>query len=268
MKKLFFFLLMIALFATSLLAQNTGETNRGKKNLKKEERREKINAMIRQEEEGVLVFSKQSILGIFFRTNGYGFNYELGKMKSLTSANIYGFEFSEIKHIKEDKLPNGALTFGNPYIYGKINNFYQLKLGFGQQRMLGQKGNKNGVSVSAVYSGGLALGLLRPYYLQVQNQSGVIKFISYKQDSTLFLNGLIHGGGGIDKGWSEIEMKPGVYAKGALRFDYGRFNEVVSGLEVGLSMEAYGAKIPIMAHTKAQQLFFQGHIAILFGRRK
>lgn len=266
-KKIVFFILLTS-FSTSLFGQVTTESSKDKKSQKKEERREKINELIRQEEEGVLVFSKQSVFGIFLRSNGYGFNYELGKMKSLTSTTIYGFEFSEIKHRKEDKLPNGAFTFGNPYVYGKVNNFYQFKLGFGQQRMLGQKENKNGVAISAVYSGGLSLGLLRPYYLEVQSQSGATKFINYKQDSTLFLNGFIRGGGGLDKGWSEIEVKPGAYAKGAIRFDYGRFNEIVSAIEVGLSVEAYADKIPIMAHTKAQQLFFQGHIALLFGRRK
>lgn len=263
MKKLFI-LLILTSFIGSLNAQNAKE----KKEQKREEKREKINALIKQEEEGVLVFSKQSIFGIFLRSNGYGFNYEKGEMKSLSSSNLYGLEFSEIKHLKEDKLPNGTFTFGNPYIYGKINSFYQLKLGFGQQRMLGQKGNKNGIAVSAVYSGGLSIGMLRPYYLEVQTQGNTTKFINFKQDSTAFLNGFIVGGGGIDKGWNEIEFKPGVYAKGALRFDYGRFNEIVSGLELGLSIEAYGDKIPIMAHTKAQPLFFQGHIAILFGHRK
>jgi hypothetical protein len=263
MKKLFF-LFLFTYSAAFLYAQDAKELKRQKK----EEKREKINELIRQEEEGVLVYSKQNAFGIFLRSNGYGFNFEKGKMKSLTSSSVYGFEFSEIKHVKEDKLPNGAFTFGNPYIYGKINNFYQLKLGYGQQRMLGQKGNKNGIAVSAVYSGGLSLGMLRPYYLEVQSQSGAREFINFKQDSTAFLTGFIVGGGGIDKGWGEIEVKPGVFAKGALRFDYGRYNEVVSGIEVGLSIEAYADKIPIMAHTKAQQLFFQGHIALLFGRRK
>ena len=65
-----------------------------------------------------------------------------------------------------------------------------------------------------------------------------------------------------------MKMKPGVFAKAALRFDYGRFNEVVSGIEAGVSIEAYTSKIPIMLFQKDKQLFFQGYISILFGRRK
>ena len=63
-------------------------------------------------------------------------------------------------------------------------------------------------------------------------------------------------------------MKPGGFAKAALRFDYGRFNEVVSGIEVGVSAEFYSAKIPILFGQKEKQFFFQGYIAMLFGRRK
>jgi hypothetical protein len=193
-------------------------------------------------------------------------------MKTNRKSMIYRIDLTEIKHLKERKSSNGnGLIFGNPFIYSKSNYFYQLTLGFGQQYVLGQKGNKNGVSVSAVYNGGLALGLLRPYYLEVQDPlNGQNKIIKYSDaDKALFLDGAsIVGGGGIGKGWNEIKVKPGAYVKTAVRFDYGRFNEMVSGIEIGVSAEYYGAKIPILIDQKEKQLFFQAYIALLFGRRK
>jgi hypothetical protein len=237
---------------------------------RKEQRREKINALIRQSEEGVLIYRKQTIFGIQGRTNGYGLLFELGRQQTQRRTTVYRIDLTEIKHQKEEKLPSGGtLVFGNPYIYGKRNNFYQLTLGFGQQYMLGQKGNKNGVAVSAVFTGGLALGLLRPYYVEVEDGNGEVRTIKYsEEDKDLFLGNTIIGGGGLGKGWNELSVKPGGFVKSSLRFDYGRFNEVVSGLEVGLSLEFYGEKIPIMVDQKDRQLFFQGHIALLFGRRK
>ena len=65
-----------------------------------------------------------------------------------------------------------------------------------------------------------------------------------------------------------MKLKPGAFVKTALRFDYGRFNEVVTGIEVGLSVDFYGDKIPIMIGQDDKQVFFQGYISILFGRRK
>jgi hypothetical protein len=265
MKKLSLLLLFVSV-SFAVFAQG----GKKEKNEKKEARRKKISELIKQSEEGVLIYSKQSIFGFQFRTNGYGAFYELGKMKSNRKTNIYRLDITEIKHPKEEKLQATGVLFGNPFIYGKINNFYQATLGFGQQYILGQKGNKNGVAVSAIYNGGLAIGLLKPYYLEVQDpQTGENRVIKYAgADTSLFLGQTIVGNGGFGKGWKELKVKPGAFAKAALRFDYGRFNEVVSGIEVGISAEFYGSKIPIMVDQKEKQLFFQGYISILFGRRK
>ncbi len=227
--------------------------------------------MVRQAEEGVLIYQKQSIFGIQLRTNGYGAFYEFGKMKSNRKTNIYRLDITEIKHNKEEKGLGKSFIFGNPYIYGKINNFYPITLGFGQQYILGQKGNKNGVAVTGLYNAGLAIGLLRPYYIEVEDPStGETRAIKYAgEDSALFLDqSRIVSGGGFGKGWSEIKVKPGAFAKVGLRFDFGRYNESVSALEIGLSVEAYSSKIPIMALQKDDRMFFQGYVAFLFGRRK
>jgi len=263
-------LLIITTF--SLFAQDsTRSSRRTSKEEKKEAHRQRINAMIKQEEEGALIYSKQSIFGIQLRTNGYGIFYEIGKLKTRRKTTVYAAELTEIKDAKEEKNPpNGFFSFNNPYVFGKINNFYQLKLGFGQQYLIGQKGNKNGVAVTAVYHGGLSLGLLRPYYLDVEDTIGnrTIKFSP--EDSSLFLGGRgrILGSAGIGKGWGEMKVRPGAYAKGAIRFDYGRYNELVSGIEIGISIDVYSEKIPILLLAKQRQIFFQGHIAFLFGKRK
>lgn len=270
MKKLSITLLLLSVFVIVSSAQDSTSKRKPTKSDKKEERRQRTNELMKQAEEGVLVYQKQNVFGLQFRTNGYGAFYELGRMKTNRKTNIYRIDFTEIKHQKEDKQPNAGFLFGNPFIYAKINYFYQLTLGFGQQYILGQKGNKNGVAVSAVYNGGIALGLLRPYYIEVDDLSvAEIRTIKYTpEDSSLFLGQNIIGGAGFGKGWKEIKVKPGAYAKAALRFDYGRFNEMVSGIEVGISGEFYASKIPQMVEQKERQFFFQGYIAILFGKRK
>jgi len=72
----------------------------------------------------------------------------------------------------------------------------------------------------------------------------------------------------LGTGWSELKFRPGFSARTALRFDYGRFNEAVSAIEIGLTGEYYAQKIPIMAGSNSRNFFFQGYIALLFGRRK
>jgi len=63
-------------------------------------------------------------------------------------------------------------------------------------------------------------------------------------------------------------VKPGVFGKIAMRFDYGRFNESVNALEIGMSLDYYASKIPLMFGMKERRMFFQGYIAIEFGKRK
>ncbi len=269
MKKLSLIIVVLSLTLAAAAQDSTSSEPMSRKD-RKEARRQKITDLMRQAEEGVLVYSKQSIFGIQLRTNGYGVFYELGQMKTNRKTNLYRIDFTEIKEHKEEKLL-GSAFFGNSYIYGKINYFYPVTLGFGQQYMLGQKGNKNGVAVSAVYNGGLSMGLLRPYYVSISDPAGgeqkTIKYSEATKD--LFLDpSVITSGGGFGKGWNEITIKPGVFAKAAMRFDYGRFNESVSGLEIGMSLEYYASKVPILLFQKERNMFYQAYVAVLFGRRK
>jgi hypothetical protein len=242
------------------------------KQQKKNERKDRINELMKQEEEGALIFQNQSIFGLKLTTDGYAGFYELGKLKTPTKTNIYSIEIGERKHPKEEKVPgrgNGGFSIGNPYIFGKINNFYYAKLGIGQQRLIGGKGNKNGVAVAAIYSGGLTAGLLKPYYLQIDHPSIEDTDVKYDNNDTVFLNdSYITGSSGIAKGFNEMKFVPGGFAKVGLRFDYGKYNEMVSAVEVGLGVEAYSKKMPIVLLNKEKQLFFHAYAAILFGRRK
>ena len=266
--KRFIILAIVSILGFSLSAQNTTKKKSSKQE-RRVDRQQRINALIKQEEEGVLIYNKQSVFGFELRTNGYGIFYELGKAKTRRRTNIYVAELTEIKDPKEEKSATDIFSFGNPYIFGKVNNFYQLKLGFGQQYLFGQKGNKNGVAVTGSFQGGIDLGLLRPYYIEVNDGNGNREIKYSAQDSSEFLNPqYIQGGAGLGKGWSEIKIKPGLYAKTALRFDLAHYNEVVTAVEIGLSVEAYTEKIPILILDKQKQFFLQGHIAFAFGRRR
>jgi hypothetical protein len=263
--------IVISLFIYSLTALAQDSTSgQSKKDAKREVKRQRNNAIIKQEEEGVLVFNRQTVGGIELRTNGYGAFLEFGRMKTPRWTNIYSLEITEIKHPKEEKVTS-VDGFSNSFVYGKQNNFYQAKLGYGRQLILGQKGNRNGIAVIGMAEGGFSLGMLKPYYLQIQRpNSNALEDVKYsQQDSALFLNTrAIAGGSGFTKGWGELSFKPGLFLKTALRFDFGRFNDNIQAIEIGFSVEAYTEKIPIMLIAENKQVFFQGHVAFVFGRRK
>lgn len=234
----------------------------------KEQKREQIKKLIKQEEDGAIIFNRQSVFAIKLNSDGYGIFYEVGKQKSIKKTRIYQFELGERKHPKEERI--APFQGINPYIFGKVNNFYYLKMGYLQQQLIGGKGNKNGVAVSALYGGGLSLGLIKPYYIKVEDPiTNDLIDIKYNNNDSIFLDPVaIRGASGFTMGFGEVKVKPGAFAKAALRFDYGRYNEVVSALEVGVNVELYGSKISQMLFNKERQIFFNVYAAIAFGKRK
>lgn len=252
--------------ALSGFAQTEPKPTGISKKEKKDAKRARIDALVKMEEEGELVFRKHSIFGFKANTDGYGLSYEMGRFKSARVTNIYQLELNEKKHKQEKKLNSfNGLEFNSVILY-KLNNFYQFKIGMGQQRILGGKGNKNGVAVAAIYAGGLSLGMLKPYLIEVDVNG---KRFNSRYPIILDSNYTdIIGAAGFTKGWGELSIKPGLHAKAALRFDYGRFNETVTGIEVGVNAEYYTGKIPQMQDTEQKQFFFNGYITILLGKRK
>ncbi len=237
------------------------------KKQRQQEKREHINNLIREEEEGVIAYKKSFVFGAKLVSDGYGVFFEVGRASSVKKSTLFQLEISERKHVKEDKQSNPYVN-SIPFIYGKENFFYPVKLGVQQQILLGNKSNKNGVSITGNYGGGVALALLRPYYVEVQKGNDLV-YIKYNSpDSSQFLNGPFVGGPTFGKGWSELTVTPGLYGKAAVRFDYGAYNEIVSAIEVGITGEFYTKKIPIITQIPQKQFFFSAYFAILFGKRK
>jgi hypothetical protein len=266
MRKIFLLIITFS-FSFCSLAQYARKQRR-------QEKREYINQLIKQEEEGVIAFKKSFVFGAKLISDGYGIFFELGRANSVKKGTLYQLEISERKNIKEEKTysyySNSAPSNFPPFIYGKENFFYPVKLGVQQQRLLGNKSNKNGVAITTNYGGGVSLAFLRPYYIQVsEGNSVMLRYIKYNSsDSAEFLGSHIIGGPTFGKGWNELTVSPGLYAKAAVRFDYGSYNEVISAIEVGVAADLYSKKIPQIVYSPEKQFFFSGYVTILFGKRK
>ena len=91
MKKIFFSLLILT-FSVQLMAQ--GKTKTAKEQ-KKEIRKERITAIARQEEEGVITYSKHFLGGIKLTTDGYGGFLEIGRAQSVKKALLFQLDIYE-----------------------------------------------------------------------------------------------------------------------------------------------------------------------------
>jgi hypothetical protein len=275
-KKLIHSLLLFISFSTVAMAQKPTAARQEKAM----QHREKINRLIKQEEEGALIYNKQWLLGFNLNTDGWNVTYEHGKYKTITKTNLWWLQLGERKDRHQTKVSTvydySNLTYyntTNSFFYGKQNTAYYLKLGLGNQLLFGGKGNKNGVAVSFIYGGGISVGMLKPYYLQIYDSTGNYNNIKYSPaNEQIFIGNdsvnSIVGRGPWGKGFSEIKFTPGLHLRTALRFDYGRYNETLSALEVGANVEYYFSKMPIMVFNNGRNAFVNVYVAIEFGGRR
>jgi hypothetical protein len=259
--------ILALIITTGILAQDTTAVNPRPRNA----RRDKMNNAMRMEEEGDLIFNKHSIFGIRLATDGYGISYEKGKFKTPSRTLLYEFELNEKHDPKEHHISatSDGINFSSVVPY-KLNNLYEFKMAIGQQYLIGGKGNKNGVAVTALYAGGVTVGLLKPYYLDIENQiTGATSEKTYAQMAVDTVQGdYITGAAGFFSGWDALQIKPAVNAKQAMRFDYGRMNQTITAIEVGLTEEYYFSKIPLVYEVPQHTFFFNAYVSILFGSRK
>ncbi len=261
MKKISLFVFFL-FFVCFIKAQNTTS--------KKDARKDNTNHPIISDDV-ILKYKRQLVGGFKLINDGYGGFVEYGKSSSTTRSLLFQFDISERKHAKEEKLQNNYLPT-SPLIYGKLNFFYPVKLGVQKLFVFGNKAPKNGVCISGHIGGGISLALLRPYMIQINRGNNTYDYINYNSaDSIYYLDDqqaqYIVGGPSFTEGWNRLKLVPGLYVKPSLRFDYGKYSDVVSGLEVGINAEYYSKKIPQMIRIKQHQYFLGIYAAIIFGKR-
>ncbi|WP_133177651.1 hypothetical protein [Chitinophaga parva] len=266
MKKIYLLLLLSGIVTASTAQTTTHPVKKGTKKARP----------LREGEELVNDYEKEFGIGARVNTDGWTGVFELGRRKNRKTVNFYQVEFSEKKDPKEDRKPgaidpNGFGYSERSYILGKINNFYQFKLGIGQRQLIGSRANKNGVEVTYFYYGGLSLGMLRPYYVKmvdpVDGNRGVIE-VKYSPaiDEQWNDPNEIYGAGSITKGWSEMSFVPGVHGKTGMRFDWAHSTRLISALEIGVNAEYYTKDVQIMADRDGKKFFFNAFLGLQFGK--
>jgi hypothetical protein len=214
--------------------------------------------------------------GLRLNTDGWSVFTDLGKVKAkdlkhrdmFYNVRFWQLEFTEKKDPKEEKLTsdNASGTGSSKYIYGKINNFYALKLGYGFTKLLVGKPDPGTVSMHWVNVFGVSLGLLKPYYLNVDSDPNAIKYSDANKENFLDQRS-IEGSAGFGKGLSEIKFIPGGHFKSAIHFDFSANRKNVLGVETGFDVEYYGSQVQLMADQPGTSVFLDLFIAIQFGKR-
>ena len=214
-------------------------------------------------------------MGVRLNTNGWSAFTDIGRDKAKNAKDrdmFYNVHFLQVE-LKENKDPKETKStavdaFGNQtkYIYGKINNFYALKLGYGIRTIIAGKPEPGTVSIHWVNVLGGSLGLLKPYYLKVYSDPSAIKYSDQTQSDFLDQQ-VIEGKGKFSQGLDQLKFVPGGHYKSAIHFDFSANRKNVLGAEIGFNVEYYSTAVQLIAGQKPSSLFADLFISFQYGRR-
>ena len=99
---------------------------------------------------------------LLLNSNGWGVNFRIGKRLDGYKKRLIDFDFVGIKHPKEDKKHHPIND--EKLVFGKLNSFFTLKIGYGYQKEIFSKFDKGGIAIKYFYWGGFSFGFLKPVY--------------------------------------------------------------------------------------------------------
>jgi hypothetical protein len=225
------------------------------------------------------VYNKEKIYDLRLHSNkGIGFFYQKGKIENYYKTKFVQFGISELRSAKEYKQgsdPALTRTF-RPFVYGKQNNVFALRGSYGTKRYFSEKAKHKGVAVGMSATFGGTLGIIKPYYLALRraapDQPGISRIVSEKysaNNAALFLDeSRIIGAASFLKGFNEVSLSPGANASLAMHLDWGAFDAMVKGMEVGAMVDFFPSEIPLLVIEDNQRLFINFYVSVQFGRRK
>jgi hypothetical protein len=216
-----------------------------------------------------VLMEKQWTLGLLFHTNGWGGKLRIGKNITFLRQRIWELEYTTYKSPKEIKVINPMFSDAKSYIYGKLNYVSFLRGGIGFQHILNRKPYWGGVQLSALYYGGLSIGITKPLYLYIIHIRSINEYVlvEEKYNPDIHFVEDIYGRGSFLSGITQLGFYPGVYLKGGLEFEFGTKNKRINSLETGVTFDYSPIPIPIMAYNPKQSFFLTVYLSFSLGKR-
>ncbi|MBI1224507.1 MAG: hypothetical protein GC192_04660 [Bacteroidetes bacterium] len=225
-----------------------------------------------------IIYNREFAMNFRLHTHGYSFGANFGTLQTYYRTKYWQFELGELKHAKEFRQSwdapsslNGRVS--KAFKYGKQNNLFVLRAGLGAKRYFSEKAKHKGVAVGISYEGGATLGILKPYYLELQAGDGNLSYSArYTEESaSRFLDiTKIHGASAWTKGFGHASFIPGAHARFAVHFDWGAFDEYLKSFEGGVMVDVFSRKVPIMVeqpNVENNLLFLNLFLNLQFGKR-
>lgn len=207
--------------------------------------------------------------GVQIHTSGWGGTFTYSKFNTFKKKNTYTIDFASMKHGKEFKRTSTNDERAKGYFYGKLNTLNVLRLNKGTKKVIYEKKRKQGLQIAHNISYGVTLGLLKPVYLEVLkvNSNQDVRVVTEKYDPELHHINNIYGRSSNLTGLSELSIVPGVNLKTGFIFEFANDREKVKSLELGIGLDAFYKRVPIMSEIKNNFLYPTVFLNLQFGKK-
>lgn len=241
--------------------------------------RAQMPSLVIPEEKGV-VYNREFNVDMRVNTNGLSLGLTRGNIKTFYKSSTYYFDLTFYRDLKENRQNNKVIfaptnETSTAFVYGKINSFYSIRAGKGIKKYWSDKATRRGALVGYVLEGGITLGILQPYYIKVANlneDTGLpeLKEVKYGgQDNNLFLdNARIFGRSSIFKGIFESALIPGAHAQAGLHCDFGKYDDFIKAVEVGVMVNIFTQPVQLMVNQPARPFMLNFYLSFQLGRRQ
>jgi len=205
---------------------------------------------------------------VFLSSNGFGADFRYGKRLDARNQILYQAEFMNVKHPKEIKINNYYYYNNQSFVFGKINNCFELKGYYGRQYEVFRKNDKGGLSIRYNYAIGPTIAILKPVYYEVLYTTGLnMEYYSrIEKFTTSTHQSNILGRASFFKGFNELSFVPGGSARIGFSFEYSRDDVKLHALDAGISFDLFPKEIPIMATDKNSFYFLNLTVGLRFGK--
>jgi len=214
-----------------------------------------------------IMLKNEKTASAFLTSNGIGIGYRYGKRINARNQTLYDIDFMNVKSPKEIRLTSNYSYYSSrSFVFGKENNFFELKGTIGKQFEIYRKNDKGGISIRYYYAAGPSIGLLKPIYYEIRYYSLLYDYVKIEKFNTSIHQSNINGKASFFKGFNEIGVVPGLTAKAGFSFEYGREEAQIHAIDVGLSMDVFPKAIPIMATQNNDFYFLNLTVGYRFGK--
>lgn len=184
---------------------------------------------------------------------------------------VVGFEYNSVQSMRETRIKSWYMQqrIGSRYIFDKLNRFAVLAPTFGISRDIFPQGYYNKINVRVDASLGPAIGLLRPYYVEVDFGTTLsdVKSVPYDPTNSQIYYERIMGETPFYKYLSPKKGVLGLSIRANTIIDFSRYKKSMNGVQLGLNIDAFPKAVQIMATQKNTAVFVSGCIGMMFGRR-